>query len=72
MVNDLRRKTYCSFPRFLLFRQRPSYGIWKTEENGARKGHAEQEAMPSLSALMSWPVVISPSISAIRPPLDVA
>ena len=53
-------------------RQRPSYGVWKTGENGARKGHAEQEAKPSMSALMSWPAVISPSISALCPPLAVA
>ena len=43
-----------------------------TEGNGASKGHTEKEADPSLSALISWPAVLSPSISVLRPPLDVA
>ena len=65
------RRTYCPLPRLLLFRQRPSSGVWKNEENGARKGHSEPEPKPSLSALMSWPAVLSPSISALSPPLAV-
>ena len=71
-VNDMRRKTYCPFPRLLLLMRRPSSGVWKTEEKGASKGHAEQEAKPSLSALMSWPAILSTSISVLNPPLDVA
>ena len=46
--------------------------VCKTEENVARKGHAEREAKTSLLALMSWPAVISPSIFVLSPPLAVA
>ena len=46
------KNIYCPFPRLLLLRRRPSYGVGKTEENGAWKGHSEQEANTSLSALM--------------------
>ena len=48
-----------------------SYGVWKNEENGTRKGHDEQEPNPPLSALMTWPAVLSPSIYALCPPLSV-
>ena len=40
-VNDLQRKTLCPFPKLLLLRRRPSSGVWKNEENGSGKGHAE-------------------------------
>ena len=56
----------------LLFRRRQISGVWKTEENGAKKGHAKQEAKPSLLALMSCPAVLYPSIPVLRPPLAVA
>ena len=55
-VNDPRRKTYSPLPMLILLRRHPSSRVWNTEENGARKGHAEREARPSLSALMPWPV----------------
>ena len=71
-VNDPGRKKYCPLPGLLLLRRRPSFRVRKTEENGAKKGHAELEAKTSLSALMSWPDVLSPLISALRPPLAVA
>ena len=44
----------------LLLRQQPISGVWNTEENGASKGHAEREAKPPLSALMSWTAILSP------------
>ena len=70
-VNDPQRKIYLPLPRLLLLRGRPSSGVWKTELNGASKGHAEREPKPSFSALMTWPAVISPSISMLSPPLAV-
>ena len=39
-------------PRLLLLRQLPSYGVYKTEENGARKWHSQWEAKHSLLALI--------------------
>ena len=50
-------ETYCTFPRLLFLRQRPIYRVWKTEEIGSRKGHAERESKPSLLTLMSWPLL---------------
>ena len=67
-----KQNIYCPLPILLLLRWRPSFGVWNTEGDGTRKGHAEWEAKPSQSALMTWPAVLSPSISALRPPLDVA
>ena len=42
-----------------------SAGVCNTEGNDSRKVHAEQESNPSLPALVSWPAVISPSISVL-------
>ena len=71
-VNNPRGKTYCPLPRLLLLRRRPSSGLWKTEVNGARKLHDEQEANSSVKALISCPAVISTYISALLPTLAVA
>ena len=37
-----------------------------------KKGNSEEEAKPSLGPLMSWPEIIFPSISALRPHFSVA
>ena len=66
------KKKYFPLPRLLLLRQRPSSGVWNTEEKGARKGHSEQEAKPSLLVLILWPAIISSSIYALCYPLSVA
>ena len=42
-VNNPQRKTYFPLPMLLLLIWLPSTEIWKTENNGARKGHAEQK-----------------------------
>ena len=65
------KKTYCPLPMLLLLRIIPSSWVWKIYENGTRKEHAEQELMPPLLVLMTWSVVISTSISALSPPLNV-
>ena len=66
------KKKYCPFPRLLLLRRLPSYWVCNTELKGASKGHAEQEAKPSLSILMSWTAIISSSFYALLPHLAVA
>ena len=42
----------------LILRGLPSSEVWNTEENGARKGHVEQEQKPSLSVLITYTTVV--------------
>ena len=55
----------------LLLRRRPGSVVYKTLNIGAGKGHSEREAKPYLLEMISWPTVISSSISVLRPPLAV-
>ena len=61
-----------SIDKVVILSLQPNYGVWKTEENGARKGNTKLEAKTSLLVLMLWTAVISLSISVLCTPLVVA
>ena len=56
----------------LRLRQCQNSGIWKTEENGARKGHAGQDSNNFMLELTLWPAVLYSYIYEFHPPLAVA